>query len=68
MQQKQYDAVLQDGPAVLAMYPEYVEDANVYELMADADRERRRCQIRNGNPRRVCACRRTNAGRAQASG
>jgi tetratricopeptide (TPR) repeat protein len=37
-QQKQYDMVLAQGPAVLAMYPEYVGDANVYELMADADR------------------------------
>jgi len=35
-QQKQYDAVLQQGPALLAMYPEYVEDANVYELLASA--------------------------------
>jgi cellulose synthase operon protein C len=41
MQQKQYDTVLKDGPAVLAMYPEYVEDANVYELMAVADHERK---------------------------
>jgi cellulose synthase operon protein C len=40
LQQKQYDTVLKDGPAVLAMYPEYVEDANVYELMALADREK----------------------------
>lgn len=40
MQQKQYDTVLKDGPAVLALYPEYVEDANAYELMAAADRER----------------------------
>jgi tetratricopeptide (TPR) repeat protein len=37
-QQKQYDAVLVQGPAVLGMYPEYVGDASVYELMADADR------------------------------
>jgi tetratricopeptide (TPR) repeat protein len=37
-QQKQYDMVLAQGPAVLAMYPEYVGDANVYELMAEADR------------------------------
>jgi tetratricopeptide (TPR) repeat protein len=37
-QQKQYDMVLAQGPAVLAMYPEYVGDANIYELMADADR------------------------------
>ncbi len=37
-QQKQYDTVLVQGPTVLAMYPEYVGDANVYELMADADR------------------------------
>jgi cellulose synthase operon protein C len=37
-QQKQYDAVLAQGPAVLAMYPEYVGDANVYELLAIADK------------------------------
>jgi cellulose synthase operon protein C len=37
-QQKQYDAVLAQGSAVLVMYPEYVGDANVYELMADADK------------------------------
>ena len=40
MQQKQFDTVLKDGPAVIALYPEYVEDANPYELMAAADRER----------------------------
>ncbi len=34
--QKQYDTVVQQGPAILALYPEYVGDANVYELMADA--------------------------------
>ena len=39
-QQKQYDAVLQQGPALLAMYPEYVGDANVYELLADAYKSR----------------------------
>ncbi|MGA7110119.1 MAG: hypothetical protein WBV28_21530 [Terracidiphilus sp.] len=37
-QQKQYDAVLAQGPAVLALYPEYVDAANAYELMADADK------------------------------
>jgi cellulose synthase operon protein C len=37
-EQKQYDAVLQQGPAIVAMYPEYVGDANAYELMADADK------------------------------
>lgn len=37
-QQKQYDAVVQQGPAILAMYPEYVDEANVYVLMADADK------------------------------
>jgi len=36
-QQKQYDKVLQLLPVVLAMYPEYVDDANGYELMATAD-------------------------------
>jgi tetratricopeptide (TPR) repeat protein len=37
-QHKQYDTVLAQGPAMLAMYPEYVGDANVYELIADADK------------------------------
>lgn len=37
-QQKQYDTVLAQGPAVLAMYPQYVGDANAYELTADADK------------------------------
>ncbi len=35
---KDYQTVLQDGPAVLALYPQYVDGANVYELMAEADR------------------------------
>ncbi|HUD21352.1 MAG TPA: tetratricopeptide repeat protein [Acidobacteriaceae bacterium] len=39
-EQKQYDTVLQQGPAVIAMYPEYVDDANAYELMAEADQAR----------------------------
>jgi cellulose synthase operon protein C len=39
-QQKQYDIVLEQGPAILAMYPEYVDEANVYILMADADKAR----------------------------
>jgi tetratricopeptide (TPR) repeat protein len=39
-QQKQYDTVLQQGPAVLRMYPEYVEYGNLYELMADANKAR----------------------------
>ncbi len=38
--QKQFDAVRQQGPAVQALYPEYVDDANVYELMSDADGSR----------------------------
>jgi tetratricopeptide (TPR) repeat protein len=37
-QQKQWDLVLTQGPTVLAMYPEYVGEANIYELMADADK------------------------------
>jgi cellulose synthase operon protein C len=37
---KQYDAVLAQGPAVLALYPEYVDEANAYELMAEADKAR----------------------------
>ncbi|HEY3627193.1 MAG TPA: hypothetical protein VGL00_12945 [Terracidiphilus sp.] len=36
--QKQYDAVLRDGPAVVEIYPEYVGDANAYQLIADAAR------------------------------
>jgi tetratricopeptide (TPR) repeat protein len=34
--QKQFDAVLQQGNAIVAMYPEYVGDASAYELIADA--------------------------------
>jgi tetratricopeptide (TPR) repeat protein len=37
-QQNQHDVVLEQGPAILAMYPEYVDEANVYVLMADADK------------------------------
>ncbi len=37
-EQKQYDTVLQQGPALFGLYPEYVDAANVYELMADAYR------------------------------
>jgi tetratricopeptide (TPR) repeat protein len=36
--EKQYDTVLRDAPAVLAMYPEYVNETNVYEFIADADK------------------------------
>jgi tetratricopeptide (TPR) repeat protein len=39
-QNKQYDTVLRDAPAVLALYPEYVGEANVYEFIADADKAR----------------------------
>jgi len=39
-QRKQYDTVLQQGPGILAMYPEYVDDANVYLFMAAADKAR----------------------------
>lgn len=37
-QQKQYDTVLSQGPEVLAMFPEYVGEANAYELIAEAYR------------------------------
>lgn len=39
-EQKQYETVLAQGPALIAMYPQYVGDANVYGMMADADRAR----------------------------
>ena len=39
-EQKQYDIVLAQGPATLAIYPEYVGDANVYELLADASKQK----------------------------
>jgi cellulose synthase operon protein C len=32
--QKKFDTVLRQGPALLALYPEYVDDANVYQLLA----------------------------------
>jgi tetratricopeptide (TPR) repeat protein len=34
--QKQYDAVLAQGEAERQLYPEYVGDANAYEILADA--------------------------------
>ncbi len=34
--QNQYDAILQHGQSVIALYPEYVGDASPYELIADA--------------------------------
>jgi len=37
-QQKDYKTVLQQGPAVLALYPDYVDEANAYEVIAAADR------------------------------
>lgn len=36
-ERKQYDTVLAQGPALIAMYPQYVGNANVYEMEADAD-------------------------------
>jgi cellulose synthase operon protein C len=36
-EQKQYQLVLAQGPAVVAMYPQYVGDANAYQMIADAD-------------------------------
>jgi tetratricopeptide (TPR) repeat protein len=38
--EQQYDTVLRDAPAVLALYPEYVNEANVYEFIADANKAR----------------------------
>jgi len=35
--QKQVNTVLQEGPAILALYPDYVDEANVYGLLAAAD-------------------------------
>jgi cellulose synthase operon protein C len=35
--QKQYDGVITEGDAVRRMYPEYIGDANAYELIAEAD-------------------------------
>jgi cellulose synthase operon protein C len=35
--QKQYDGVIEEGDNVRKMYPEYIGDANAYELIAEAD-------------------------------
>ncbi len=35
--QKQYDAVIEQGDAVRRMYPEYIGDSSAYELVAVAD-------------------------------
>jgi cellulose synthase operon protein C len=40
IKQKQFDTVLQQGPSVVAIYPEYVGDASVYELIADSAKEK----------------------------
>ena len=39
-EQKHYDLVLDEGPVALAMYPEYVDEGNVYQLLADAGKAR----------------------------
>ncbi len=36
---KDYQTVVKEGPAVLALYPQYVEDANAYVSVAFADNE-----------------------------
>jgi len=33
---KQYDDVIANAPAAIALYPEYIGEANAYELLADA--------------------------------
>jgi cellulose synthase operon protein C len=35
-QDKQYDAVIRDGDAIIRLYPDYVYDANPYEFLAEA--------------------------------
>ena len=37
---RRYDEVARDAPAVIALYPDYVEEANAYEALADADQAR----------------------------
>ncbi|MGI4757518.1 MAG: peptidase MA family metallohydrolase, partial [Janthinobacterium lividum] len=39
-QAKQDDAVIAQAPSVIAMYPEYIADANAYELLADAQKNK----------------------------
>ena len=39
-QEGRFDVVLSQGSALIAMYPEYMEEANVYELMAGADKSK----------------------------
>jgi tetratricopeptide (TPR) repeat protein len=34
---RHYDQVIRDGPAVIDLYPDYVYDANAYELLAEAE-------------------------------
>jgi tetratricopeptide (TPR) repeat protein len=40
-QAEQTQVVLQQAPGVIALYPEYIGDANAYELLADAQHETR---------------------------
>ena len=39
-QEGRFDVVLSQGSTLIAMYPEYMEEANVYELMAGADKSK----------------------------
>ncbi len=39
-QAKQDDAVIAQAPAVIKLYPEYIGDANAYELLADAEKNK----------------------------
>ncbi|SEB71346.1 peptidase MA family metallohydrolase [Terriglobus roseus] len=39
-QAKQMDVIVQQAPAVIALYPEYIGDANAYELLADAQHDK----------------------------
>jgi tetratricopeptide (TPR) repeat protein len=39
-QEHRYDEALAEGDAVRRLYPQYVEDANAYSMLADIDRER----------------------------
>jgi tetratricopeptide (TPR) repeat protein len=39
-QAKQTDTIIQQAPAVIALYPEYIGDANAYELLADAQHDK----------------------------
>jgi tetratricopeptide (TPR) repeat protein len=62
MKRNQFDAVIQQGPPVVTMYPEYIGDASAYELIADAAKAKGDAKTEN----EILAAYRNEGGQAPA--